>query len=156
MDYKIINEELKIASCRIADLTMEQVTSFLKTWNDGSNIGALTIFYDRENDYLVLNEDNEEIRSYLDITEAYLKADTEGRRKIIRESPDSVRETIRLIKEVEEQRFIRKWVDRARQNQMSNVDRLFVENVPCGSAYIAYRLGLIQGKRIERAKKTKH
>ena len=44
MKYEMINEELRIASCRIADLTMEQVQSFLKLWSDDSSIGSRTMF----------------------------------------------------------------------------------------------------------------
>lgn len=33
MAYEIINEELKIASCRIKDLTMKQVRIFLTSGN---------------------------------------------------------------------------------------------------------------------------
>ena len=50
MAYKVINEELQIASCRIADLTMEQVKTFLEIWDDDSSIGTLTMFYDQHRD----------------------------------------------------------------------------------------------------------
>lgn len=38
MKYEMINEELRIASCSLADLTLEQVKHFLGQWEPGSNI----------------------------------------------------------------------------------------------------------------------
>ena len=52
MSYEVINEELKIAKCSIADLTIGQVHNFLESWGDDSKIGTLTMFYDREKNYL--------------------------------------------------------------------------------------------------------
>lgn len=57
MSYEVINEELKIAKCSITDLTIGQVHNFLESWGDDSKIGTLTMFYDREKELLVLNED---------------------------------------------------------------------------------------------------
>ena len=33
--YKVINEELKLKSCSIGDLTMDVVSEMLKQWDDG-------------------------------------------------------------------------------------------------------------------------
>ena len=74
MKFEIVNEELKIAACRLADLTMEQVKGFLQQWEDGSSIGTLTLFYDRESGYIVLNRDNKDYKIFLDIAEGYLRA----------------------------------------------------------------------------------
>lgn len=41
MNYEMVNEELQIASVRLADLTMKQVESFLKNWEPGASIGEL-------------------------------------------------------------------------------------------------------------------
>lgn len=153
MAYKVINEELKIASCRIADLTMEQVTTFLKIWDDDSKIGTLTVFYDQNSDYLVLNEDNKGFQLYLDVAETYLKASKEGRKKLMSEAPSSLLETLRVIKGFKKRQFINTWIGRACKNKMSDVEREIVKNVPCESIYTAFKLGVIRGKRIERAKR---
>ena len=50
MKYEMINEELRIASCSLADLTLEQVKHFLGQWEPGSNIGNLILFYEKEDD----------------------------------------------------------------------------------------------------------
>lgn len=87
MKFEVINEELKIAACRIADLTMEQVHSFLRQWEDGASIGTLTLFYDKESSYVVLNQDNKDYKMYLDIAEAYLGASVERREAVEQEVP---------------------------------------------------------------------
>ena len=43
--YEVINEKLKLESCSIGDLTLNIVNGMLKSWNDGSSISTLTIFY---------------------------------------------------------------------------------------------------------------
>lgn len=155
MAYKVINEELKIASCRIADLTMEQVTAFLKLWDDNSKIGTLTLFYDQNSEYLVLNEDSQDFQLYLDVAETYLKASKEGRKKLMSEAPASLLETLRVIKGFEKRRFINTWIGRACKNEMNSTEREMVNHIPGGSPHIAFRLGVIRGKRIERARRKR-
>ena len=98
MRYKVINEELKIASCGLADLTMDQVFGFLKQWGDDSSIGTLTLFYDRESGYVVLNRDNKDYKMYLDIADAYLGASSEGRQRIEENTPEGMHQTILVLK----------------------------------------------------------
>ena len=40
--YEVVNDELRIKACGLADLTAEQVSDFLKLWEDGAKIGTLT------------------------------------------------------------------------------------------------------------------
>ena len=40
MNYQMINEELRIASCSIADLTLKQAQQFLKQWEEGAKLGT--------------------------------------------------------------------------------------------------------------------
>ena len=70
MKYEMINEELRIASCSLADLTLEQVKHFLGQWEPGSNIGNLILFYEKEDDVIVLNSSNKKYQVWLDIVEA--------------------------------------------------------------------------------------
>ena len=80
MSYEVINEELKIAKCSITDLTIGQVHNFLESWGDDSKIGTLTMFYDREKELLVLNEDNDMYETCLMTATAYLSGDYERRK----------------------------------------------------------------------------
>lgn len=74
MAYEVINEKLKVEACRIGDLTMDQVESFLKLWGDGEKIETLTLF-SRRDGTIVLNRDNKNYPYYKDIVEAYLEFD---------------------------------------------------------------------------------
>ena len=56
--YKIIDENLRIAACRISDLTAEMVSGFLAQWETGAKIGSLSMFFDSDKGLLVLNADN--------------------------------------------------------------------------------------------------
>ena len=71
MSIELINEELGVYSCSIADLTMDQVSSFLKQWNDGSAIETLTVFYDTDG-AVVINADNKEFETFEKITVKYM------------------------------------------------------------------------------------
>ena len=82
MKYEMINEELRIASCSLADLTLEQVKHFLGQWEPGSNIGNLILFYEKEDDVIVLNSSNKKYQVWLDIVEAYLIATGEDKEKL--------------------------------------------------------------------------
>ena len=73
--YEVINEKLKLESCSIGDLTLNIVNGMLKSWNDGSSISTLTIFYMPARDTIVLNRDHVNYDTYRTFTEAYLGCD---------------------------------------------------------------------------------
>lgn len=159
MAYEVIDEDLRISSCRIADLTMEHVQSFLKLWSDGSSIGSLTIFYDKGSDMVVLNADNENYEDYLQIATAYLGAEYERRKELKEKAPDSMRESMVLLEQCYQQRAFDKRTFQAVNNMLSKIQRKYVthllnERDPISAAYIAFRAGMISGKRIERAKRA--
>lgn len=82
MAYELINEELNIWSCCIADLTMEQVNSFLSQWEKGAKIGTLTVFkeeYEPGNWRLVINRDCEIYDKIARFAPRYLQASEEKR-----------------------------------------------------------------------------
>lgn len=159
MAYEVIDEDLRIASCRIADLTMEQVQSFLKLWSDDSSIGSLTMFYDKESDMVVLNADNKNYEDYLQITTAYLGAEYERRKELKEKAPDSMRESMVLLEKCYQQRVFDKRTFQAVNNMLSKTQRKYVthllnEKDPVSAVYIAFRAGMISGKRIERARRA--
>lgn len=161
MTYEVIDEDLRIASCRIADLTMEQVQSFLKLWSDDSSIGSLTMFYDKESDMVVLNADNKNYEDYLQIATAYLGAEYERRKELKEKAPDSMRESMVLLEECYQQRVFDKRTFQAVNNMLSKtqgkyVTHLLNESGPISAAYIAFRAGMISGKRIERARRARN
>lgn len=85
MAYKMENEELQIASCSIADLTVKQAQQFTEQWGDGASLGTLTLFFEKNTGLLVLNRDNLHFEKYKDIAEGYLSSSDE-QRKELRES----------------------------------------------------------------------
>ena len=97
MSYEMVNEELNIKSCSLADLTMEQVHHFLKIWDDGSAIGTLALFFDKDGT-LVLNRDNEHYSDYQEIAEGLLKLDLEQADQVVESAPESIKETVEVIR----------------------------------------------------------
>lgn len=161
MKFEVVNEELKIAACGLADLTMEQVQSFLRQWEEGASIGTLTLFYDRKSGYVVLNRDNKDYKMYLDIAEAYLGASVEGRETFEKEAPEGMHETIRVLKNSLIWRKADRDIYQAKKNYIDDSDRITVREIISrsgdkeGAAYIAFRYGVICGKRAERARRRK-
>lgn len=161
MKFEVINEELKIAACRLADLTMEQVQHFLQQWEGGASIGTLTLFYDKESGYVVLNRDNKDYKIYLDIAEGYLGASDEARKRIEEETPEGVCQTILVLKNSLVWRKIDRAIYQSKQNFIEELERIVINEIAkqsdnqVVSACIAFRYGVICGKRTERAKRKK-
>lgn len=152
MKYKVIDEKLRIASCRIEDLTMQQVCGFLDQGERDAKIGSLTLFYDSRENLIVLNEDNGSFQEYLDITRGFLEADDEKRNKILMDAPVSLFETLLVIRNFVKSNLFNKWIGRAGMNELTSQDREMISQIPNNSLYTAYKLGVIKGKRHERAK----
>lgn len=167
--YKIIDEKLRLASCSLSDLTMQQVTYFLEQWEHDAQIGSLTLFYDKGKDLLVLNKDNEYFDSYLGLAEAFLKADREKVQEFIDKIPSECCGTLEILRNTKRYRKIK---EELRINDKQ-------ENAGCNGTYLsdvfneiirksngnnypwflmsqAYTYGVIQGKREERARRKKH
>ena len=77
MKYQMVNEELQIASCSIADLTVKQAQQFTEQWGEGASLGTLTLFYEPDSGLLVLNRDNPHYENYRGIAEGYLSSNDE-------------------------------------------------------------------------------
>lgn len=161
MKFEVINKELKIAACGLADLTMEQVQSFLKQWEEGAGIETLTLFYDMESGYVVLNRDNKDFKLYLDIAEGYLGASVEDRETLEKEAPEGMHQTILVLKNSLVWRKVDRDIYQAKKNYINYPDRITVREIISRSdnnewaAYIAFRYGVICGKRAERAKRKR-
>lgn len=160
MAYKMENEELHIASCSIADLTLEQAQEFLWLWEEKATLGTLTLFFDKKTGLVVLNRDNEHYQAYLDITEGYLSANKEQRKELRKEAPKSMSETLVVLEKCIQDRVANKWIFRAEKNSMKPFERKMVERVlerhdPIVAAYVSFKIGVMRGKRIERAKKKR-
>ncbi len=160
MKYQIVNEELQIASCSIADLTVKQAQQFTEQWGEGASLGTLTLFYERNGGLLVLNRDNPHFENYKNIAEDYLSS-SDGQRKALRErAPESMQETLQVLEACVSDRTIYGDIRKAKQNFISNGDRKVIDEMmrtdrDCLQLAVmnAFCYGMMQGKRAERAKK---
>lgn len=161
MKYEKVNEELRIFSCSISDLTSEQAAHFLQLWEDGATLGMLSLFYDLEEDALVLNRDNKKYHRYLEMAEFVLSADDEELRIFEQKLPNSVKETFYVIKDFKCRRNARKEI------QIIWKQRIICSDTPEGGVLkelasnyngmfllsLVYNYGLMQGKRADRRRK---
>lgn len=80
MEYKnILNKDLRIAGMHIAELPNEYKNNFVKQWGGDAPIDALTIYYDRQHDYLVVNMDEPMHDKFISLAEVYLQLDRKKR-----------------------------------------------------------------------------
>lgn len=100
---KIVNEELRIQSCGIEDLSEEKKELFVKQFN-GDSISTLTLFYDSDYDLVVLNHDNMDYDLYELVAVSYLEADSKKKKYIKEKSNDLLSETFQVLDGVIEYR----------------------------------------------------
>lgn len=162
--YKVINKELNIKACSIGDLTMQQVQSFLKLWNDGSSISTLTAFIDKEDKALVLNRDNDKYDLYLAMCEKYLSTTDEKRANFREKSKDAPRyDTVCLLDtliEIRRNDEIMKMLGNQKEKYADYPRCVFdgiINKYDFSSEQFhmwkAYTYGIIQGKRMERSRR---
>lgn len=164
MSYQMVNEELKIASCCLAELTLGQVQEFLKHWNDCEPIGTLTLFYDKDGT-LVLNRDHKYYDDYLDIAERMMQLDLESAEEAARKAPESLkesmnviltcmqrRETLDMMWILEKDKFFPEEAEMKVLGEIRNRKREYNQD---WAMVDAFHYGFIQGKRYERARKAK-
>ena len=160
--YKIMDEKLKIASCSLADLTTKQVNSFLSQWEEGARIGSLTVFYEMNSGYLVVNEDHRDSDFYKEFVKEYFVASEEGREKFSKVIPKSLEETIKVLDSCIKHRTVDNEIHMALKNYVGGDLHIAVLNeiwkrydTPAVIAATAFCYGVMTGKRMERAKKAK-
>lgn len=159
MAYEIIDKNLKIAACSLTDLTLNQIESFLKCWEDDATIRELTLFISRDG-YVVLNRDNINYSLYLGLTVKYLSADEKERTFIRDKASDRIKETIDVVDKFIKFNKVNKEISIAMKNYICELEREVVDEIikryEQNGAYIAFRYGVICGKRDERARRKRH
>ena len=158
--YEVINEKLGIKACGLADLTAEQVNHFLGLWEDDARIGTLTLFFDNETGDLILNKDNEMYDTYRELAEEYMGATAEVRKEMYENCQvDRLQETFNVMENCLKFRTIEKELFRARKNYIgSNTEDTVLNEIEkrydlAAAVSVAFRYGVMYGKRIERVKK---
>lgn len=158
MKYQMVNEELQIASCRLSELTLGEVQDLLKQWEPGTSLDTLTMFFDKNSGDLVINADSEHYSDYVDIAERYLAEDCKRRAEFRRNAPDSMVTTMNLLENCVRCRVFNKRAFCAINNEVSRFERKYIDMLierynPISAVYIAYKSGVIRGKRAERARR---
>ena len=161
--YEIIDETLKIASCGINDLTLEQASSFLSQWEDGATLGSLTLFINRETGYLVLNRDNAQYEHNLKLARAHLSASDEQIEKYRDKLGGRLSETVEVIDKFRRYKQIQDDLKIVEHQSLYPSDSCVTVNVlqslekkqipTCFLMSQAYSYGVMNGKRMERAKR---
>lgn len=160
--YEVINAELGIKACGLADLTGEQLSSFLNQWEKGATIGSLTLFFEQNTGDLVLNKDNENYKTYLEIAESYLSLPADRRAEAKACCPAGFEETMTVLENCAQIRRVRKEIYRAKRipvpdDESANIlQEIYKRDTYSLFAVVnAFNYGIMQGKRMERAKKKK-
>ena len=161
MEYEVINEELGIKACRLADLTAEQVNHFLGQWEEGATIGTLTPFYDDKNGDVVLNKDNAQYEFYAELAEGYLSASEDNRKEFREKVPKSVKETVDVLENCLRVRRVNREIFKVERAPISCdmpmevLKELLNRNsrYPLFAVFNAFTYGVMQGKRMERARR---
>lgn len=161
--YEIIDESLKLASCSISDLTLEQVSSFLSQWEDGAKLGTLTLFFNPDTGYLVLNKDHSQYEFNLKLAKAYLSASGKEREKYrekfggrLEENflvMDNFREYSRIQSDLSivEHQGLAIFGDHVTKSVLCSLEK---KQIPtCFLMSQAYSYGVMNGKRMERARR---
>lgn len=160
--YEVINAELGIKACDLADLTGEQVSSFLNQWEQDAKIGSLTLFFEQNTGDLVLNKDNDNYKTYLEIAESYLSLPADRRVEAKACCPVGFEETMMVLENCAQMRMVRKEIYRAERipvpdDESANIlQEIYRRDTHSLFAVVnAFNYGVMQGKRIERAKKKR-
>lgn len=153
MNFKIINEELKIASCNVLDLPADVVKSFY--WEPSASLRSLTAFactskkkFGEWYGWLVLNKDSAAFEGYLCIAESILSGG-----HIEDPAPESIKSTVEIIESLYDLRRRDALCFQAEVTDLTAAEGdVFLHLVNNRMAFVC---GIAQGKRTERAKKKK-
>ena len=163
-NHELINEEYRIGSCRICDLSEEQAAAMLKQFG-GSPLSTLTVFYDPVEDMLVLNREHKHYETYRRIVELYMQSPAEAQE--ILESQNHGKHMAELIHVLNDciltRHNNRELFILGKQKGYEDYDITYSmlqaimkrhdeHGVPW-LMYMVYLYGVIQGKRAERARR---
>ncbi len=159
--YEMVNEELMIKSCVTRDLTLEQIVKMSQEWG-GARPEGFTFFADSDG-AIVINKDCEDYDQILDLVEAYLSLSEEKRTEaknrieslyviLAARVMDNALETRAVVKELEisKHQDTITGMDAKVINAMANLH----DNMCVAMSY-AFNYGVMQGKRMERARRRK-
>lgn len=160
MSYKIINEKLKIKSCSIADMTIQQVARFTDQLNHDYSLGHIVMFEEPDG-WLILNEDSKKFIPAKEFAELYMANSDEFKQKHSPEEFPIFRQEVEVMNACLRKRREQLEISRVRKSNMAVVkeeqdhilSKIYREESGFSMVMYAFFYGVIVGKRAERAKK---
>ena len=166
--FEVIDPVLKIESCNLSDLTIEEVNSFLGQWEKGAKISSLTGFYKGDGTF-VLNKDYPNYQEILEFCKHYMTA-AEKEKQQIRENEDQANwmpELALVMDNCLKSRYIAEEMKvinllpipiQAEIDILQAMYNKFYQNHKDVRFILslAYMYGKVQGKREERARRKKN
>ncbi len=170
MSYMVINEELRIQSCSIADLSQDQKEDISADLQAG--IEELSMIYDPVTDTIILNQDHENFELYKLAAETFMKASSKRRSSIMskigcygddtNDMLDQIARRRERLQQEKQAREIRRILgEHPIDPYLKNVDMLGVikqmhpDRYPIWDEYDTFMYGYIQGIRAERVRRKK-
>ena len=158
MAYKLVDEELQIYSCSLADLTLKQTAVILRQWEKDTKIGELTVFYNPITGNLVLNRDNKDYEDMLEIAQCYLKASDKSRENALEENCSRGIEELEVLNNCVKDRMIQQEIKRIHKHSVQDkyigVLNYLYRKEPKGLVQSSsFIYGMMCGKREERARR---
>lgn len=159
MAYKLVDEELQIYSCSIADLTLKQTADILRQWEKDAKIGELTMFYDPITGNLVLNRDNKDYKDMLEIAQYFLKASDKNRENVLKENCSrGIKEELEVLNNCVKDRMIQQEIKRIHKHSIPDeyigvLNYLYHKEPKSLVQSSSFIYGMMCGKREERARR---
>lgn len=169
MEFEIIDGDLKIAACKIGDLTAELAESILKQWEPGATLHTLTLFtptarQDPWKGWVIINKEHPDYDLLVMLTKKFLQADKEEQKVLVKKAPARLKETVECIQKEARRREAEQLI------KLTGYMTIGEDGLPvCGelaNEFVngngqnliflmmrAFNCGIIQGKRMERARK---
>lgn len=167
MNFEIIDGNLKIAACKIGDLAAELAESILKQWEPGATLQDLTVFKlinsEQLTGWVIINKESQYYDLLLVLTKGFLRPDKD--REFLKENiPDRLKETVDWLRKEADRREAEELIKQAGYMPIGGKGfracEMLIDEYLRGSGYDpallmvkAFACGIIQGKRMDRAKR---
>ena len=153
----IISEKHRIATIKPEDLEYGLALDILKQWKSGIKLSELTLYYDLNEDYLVINKSSDLYEVLRDLAITFFEADNEKRAEIMMEAPPKLKMSVRVLGNCIRQRQQNNTIEQIRQNYIDpqyrpTLDYMRDNNMSICNAFV---YGVMCGKREERARRKR-
>lgn len=153
----IISEKHRIATIKPEDLEYGLAVDILKQWESGIKLSELTLYYDKNEDYLVINKSSDLYETLRDLSVTFFEADGEKRVSLLLEAPQKLKMSVRVLRNCVRQRQQNETIKQVKNNYIDPKYRPILDHMRDidMSIYNAFVYGVMCGKREERARKKR-